>query len=144
VSTPARTNPITGREATCVPLGLTKLRALLPRVLPYPWHVVATDPDGGLAYDSDRLRVLVDAHIEEDGKAWIHLSVSRRDRRLPTWEDLVTIRDVFLGAEQLAVQVLPPRSEHYDAGLGVEVLHLWAPLESDPLPNFLRARGGTL
>jgi hypothetical protein len=49
-----------------------------------------------------------------------------------------------MGCEQLAVSVLPPRSEHYDARTGVEVMHLWAPLDGSPLPNFLRARGGTL
>jgi hypothetical protein len=142
--TPARLNPVTGREATCIPLGLEALRQLLPRILPYPWHIVGTDPEGGLAYDSDRLRAIVDAHVEEDGKPWMHLSVSRRDRRVPTWDDLVAVRDLFLGRERLAVQVLPPRSQHYDAGLGTEVLHLWAPLEHYPLPDFLRARGGTL
>ena len=116
---------------------------MLPRVLPPNWRKrLAKHFDG--VYDSPSLTVIFSAGIEEDGKRWAHVSVSRADNTVPSWLDLVEVRDVFLGREQFAVQVLPPRAEHYDARTGKDVLHLWAPLDGAPLPNFLRARGGTL
>ncbi len=130
--------------------------ALLPRVLPVgwarvPWHTPAFDCHGigGCA----GLRALVSAGIEEDGRRWLHVSVSRRGRT-PSWEDLDAVKRLFIGDERYAYQVHPPRAEHYngqltgalgDPGRVGNVLHLWAPLEGEsPLPNFLRARGGTL
>lgn len=61
------------------------------------------------------------------------------------------MKRIFIGDERVAYQVHPPRKDHYAAAalppgprVGT-VLHLWAPLEGrPPLPNFLRARGGTL
>ena len=128
------------RGVTYQDLPEAEQEALCPRVLPYPWQ-----RHGRMAaWDSDRLRVLLSAGIEDDGKRWLHLSCSRRDRRTPTWEDLTKVRDVFAGPEALAIHVVAPRSEHYDAGLGMDVMHLWVCLDGRPIPDFRRARGGTL
>jgi hypothetical protein len=136
-------NPITGRRVTYQPVPDEEMYDLLPRVLPAGW---AENREAGYdgVYDSSSLRVIFSAGIEEDGKRWAHVSVSRRDLTIPSWLDLVEVRDIFLGRERLAIQVLAPRSEHYTFGRGTEVLHLWAPLEGTPIPNFLRARGGTI
>lgn len=136
-------NPVTGAPIAYRDLPRREVLDLLPRVLPSNWRRVH-DPRFDGVYHSLTLRALFSAGVEEDGRRWIHLSVSRTDRMIPTWLDLTEARDALLGRERLAVQVLPPRAEHYDSGTGVEVLHLWAPLDGSPLPNFLRARGGTL
>ena len=143
-------NPYTGRPAQGYePLPKAEQYALCPRVLPYPWYENRSQGMAGV-YDSDRMRVILSAAREEDGKRWLHLSVSRRDGRIPTWDEIVKVKDIFAGAEALAVHVVPRRSEHYDAVKAghvpgpLEVLHLWVCLDGDPVPNFLRARGGTL
>jgi hypothetical protein len=127
--------------------------ALLPRVLPAGWVRLEA---AGPAFDCHGLgelrglRVLVSAGIEEDGRRWLHVSVSRPNR-CPSWEDMDAVKRIFVGDHRVAYQVHPPRAEHYNAlpaGGGPRwgtVLHLWAPLEGEPpLPSFLRARGGTL
>lgn len=136
-------NPLTGERVAYRDLPIDEVRAMLPRVLPANWRKERAAGFDGV-YSSPSLRVIFSAGVEEDGKRWKHVSVSRADHTIPSWLDLIEVRDVFLGREQLAIEVLPPRSEHYDARTGTEVMHLWAPLDGSPLPNFLRARGGTL
>jgi len=126
----------------------------VPRVLPAGWVRLEAP---GPAFDCHGigacrgLRVLMSVGIESDGRRWMHVSASRAGR-CPSWEDMDTVKRIFIGDERIAYQVHPPRAEHYDAPKGVgpgprvgTVLHLWAPLEGvPPLPNFLKARGGTL
>lgn len=118
----------------------------LPAVLPAGWTRIPADGPafqnvGGLG-PLRGVRVLVSVSIEEDGRRWMHVSVSR-PTRCPSWEDMDATKRIFIGDHRVAYQVHPPRAEHYD--LNRTVLHLWAPVEGDPpLPNFLRARGGTL
>lgn len=152
------TNPETGLPATYVPLEGAEFEALLPRVLPPHWHRRREDPRelaSRAVYETVNTRVIVSAGTEEDGKRWLHLSVSKRDGRMPRWDELLEVRDVVAGAEALAIHVCPPRSEHFDVFMNgvlrdrparerVEIMHLWVPLEGSPLPNFLRARGGSL
>jgi hypothetical protein len=136
-------NPVTGQAVTYRPLPDAEVRNLLPRILPAGWVVIPSLDFEGF-YESSSLRVIFSAGIEEDGKKWAHVSVSRYDKTVPSWLDLVEVRDIFLGRERLAIQVLAPWSEHYTFGRGTEVLHLWAPLDGIPIPNFARARGGVL
>jgi len=73
--------------------------------------------------------------IEQDGELWEHLSVSRKDGKLPSWEQL---RDVFhevCGDQALGIIVIPPKSEHVDIA---EVAHVWRCLTRRPLPDFTR------
>lgn len=145
--------PVTDRVdlesiAPSAPLGdipPEEAEALFPRALPPNWrrrYDVRFGAGTGI-FESVSLAVFFTVGVEEDGQRWAHLSVSRRDGMIPSWLDLVEVRDVLLGRGRLALQVMPPRSDHYSLA-GVEVLHLWAPLARSPLPNFLRARGGVL
>lgn len=66
---------------------------------------------------------------------WAHLSVSaQRPARVPTWQELRWCKEYFLGADRKAIQVLPGRAEYVNHH--EHVLHLYAPLERDPLPDF--------
>lgn len=70
--------------------------------------------------------------IAERFDLWAHLSVSAH-KRLPTWDELRHAKELFLG-DRRAMQVLPPRAEYVN--INPFVLHLYAPLEHDPMPDF--------
>lgn len=91
----------------------------------------------GLRY-SVRLRgVSLIAVIEpetHESELWYHLSVSAtRPARVPTWEELRWCKETFIG-DRKAITVFPVRAE--DVNDAPNVLHLFAPLERDPLPDF--------
>ncbi|MCU0913004.1 MAG: hypothetical protein MUC88_00400 [Planctomycetes bacterium] len=87
----------------------------------------------------DGLAVILSEALERDGNRWRHVSVSARGR-LPTWDELVAVKEIFLGTDSCAVQVLPPRREwvnHHP-----NVLHLFVRVDQRAVPDF--RRGGTL
>lgn len=115
---------------------------------PEPWalDIFPTDPImfkrlpfhpayGDYAYvrNGGGVRVICSARTEADGKRWLHVSCGHRDR-LPTWDELVTVKETFIGRERLAIQVIPRRSEHVNTH--PNVLHLWSCLDGDPTPDF--------
>lgn len=105
----------------------------LQLVLPSGWEQIQWSPDGGAFQHRSGLRVVVSGAIERDGKRWLHVSCSRRDR-VPSWDDLKLVKEVFLGNDRLAVQVLP-RAEEY-VNIHPYVLHLWCCVDGDPVPDF--------
>ena len=92
------------------------------------------------------LRIIVSEGLEDDGRWWLHASVSREDRKMPTYHDLKTLKAICIGPERKAVQVFAPESEHMDiAGKGkrpLQVLHLWSPEDANFLPDFTRGGQG--
>jgi hypothetical protein len=109
--------------------------ASAPMILPAGWKRL-----DAFAYRyRDGLAVIVTQGLERDGKTWVHLSVSHRVR-LPTWEELKAVREVFLGTDSVALQVLPPRSEWVN--VHPNVMHLFKCLDGRPVPDFRRQ--GTL
>lgn len=105
-----------------------------PRVLPHGW-TRAGGLDNAYRHIHRRIVVIVSAAREADGRRWIHVSVSHRDR-LPTWEELREVKDWIIGRAALAVQVLP-RAEEY-VNLHPNCLHVWHCLDGDPVPDFRR------
>lgn len=79
------------------------------------------------------LIVIVSYGFESDGNPWIHLSASRK-RCLPTWDELVRLKELFLGKEICAVQVIPPRSEYVNHH--ENCLHLFARMDKRVVPDF--------
>jgi hypothetical protein len=43
------------------------------------------------------------------------------------------VKELFIGGDRQAIQVMPPRSNHVNIH---EVLHLWHCLDGDGLPDF--------
>ena len=84
------------------------------------------------------LAVMLSGAVELDGRRWVHVSLSRRDR-MPSYDDMALVKRVFIGADRKAVQVFPQRREHYS--LHEFCLHLWHCVDGDGLPDF-RAQGG--
>jgi hypothetical protein len=125
------------------PVQLARLEAL-PRgwrqehfrsILLPEWQPLQSTEDGASYESSDGLCVIVSADVELDGKRWLHVSCSRKDR-LPSWNDLRRVKDLFIGMSRTAVQVLP-RQEKY-VNVHPRVLHLFTCLDDDPLPDFTR------
>ena len=114
---------------------LRKARPISARV------TIIEDRADGYAAGFKHLKFLVSEAREEDGRWWLHASVSRRDRKLPTYEDLRSLKELTIGPDRTAIQVFPPAERHIDVGARlpnpIEVLHLWSP-EEDFLPDFAR------
>lgn len=56
------------------------------------------------------------------GGGWDHVSVSYRNR-IPTWEEMCKIKDMFFDEEEVVVQYHPKKSEYKN--LCETCLHLW-------------------
>lgn len=112
-----------------------------PVVLPPDWREFERDDQGGAKYvnSTRRLAAILSCQIEDDGRAWLHLSVSHRER-IPTHGEMRTVKELFLG-DRYAYAVWPPRVKYVN--LHPNVLHVFALLEArdrQPLPDFT---GGT-
>ena len=87
-------------------------------------------------WEFNGLIILASAGEYDDGKEWLHVSVSRKNR-LPTYEELTRIKRDFIGDDKKAVFVLPEKEKHVN--IHNYCLHLFYSAEN-PLPDFT---GGT-
>jgi hypothetical protein len=110
------------------------LRAMEVR-LPAFWQFDQDSPFG-LIYRHTLvpLRIILTANTEQDGREWVHFSMSHKER-IPTWEEFTAAKDHFLG-DVYAYQILPPKSKYVN--INPKVLHLFHCLEGIPLPDFTR------
>lgn len=86
--------------------------------------------------DPLRAIVSIDLYDRFDAGAghWLHLSVSR-ERRLPTWGDLVRARDALGYQDRCFVQLVPPRSHWLN--VHSHTLHLLHRLDAPTVPDTL-------
>lgn len=110
-----------------------------PRVLPPNWREVDRSPDGTTAYQSFHIRAILSCSIELDGRAWLHLSISTRER-IPNWNEIGQAKRAFLGDRE-AYQVIPPKARYVN--INEKVLHVFALLDetATALPDFTRGSG---
>ena len=108
-----------------------------PRVVPAGWRAL-TELCDGMSYTDGKLTVIISGAREQDGRRWVHLSVSHKDR-IPAWRELRRVKDLFLGQDAKAISVLPAEREYVN--LHPYVLHLWHCLDGDGLPDFTRNTG---
>lgn len=100
---------------------------------PKGWRLVQPSVDGGKYVNAQRgLAVIVTAVLEDDGKPWVHFSLSHK-RRIPTWGELRTSKEAFLGNVH-AYQILPPTAVYVN--INPHVLHLFTCLDGPQLPEF--------
>lgn len=105
-----------------------------PRILPAGWY--QSPQQFGFWFRLDGLKVMLSVEAKDgDPRKWLHVSLSREDR-LPSWDDIRTVKDIFIGRHRTAIQVLP-REEEY-VNLNKTVLHLWCCLNDEVLPDFRR------
>jgi hypothetical protein len=100
------------------------------------WHKDIGGEDGGM-WHLGPLRVIASIGVENDGKAWLHVSCSFA-KGLPEYEDMTAVKRVFIGKDRKAIQVFPAEKEHVNIA---EVLHLYSCLEEDSLPDFTHGTG---
>jgi len=74
--------------------------------------------------DVGKLHCLVSVDPIGDGMVEEHVSISRRDCRVPGWADLMLIRSLAWPDDVEVHQVFPPGDEEWVSVDGVEVLHL--------------------
>ena len=62
-----------------------------------------------------------------------HVSISHRNRRkLPTWNDMARLKDMFFYPDEMVVQIHPAEKNYVHGVNGLEnVLHLWRPMDGD-------------
>jgi hypothetical protein len=70
--------------------------------------------------------------IASNGGGWEHISVTRKSGKIPTWEEMCAIKDIFFNDEEEVVQYHPKKSEYVNIHEGC--LHLWKPT-IDHLPT---------
>lgn len=54
---------------------------------------------------------------------WEHVSVSPYGGKMPTWDDMCTIKDIFWNDEEAVIQIHPKKSEYVN--IVDNCLHLW-------------------
>lgn len=132
---------IKARFERMTPQDWTRIHAELEAVikrLPESWRLLERTLDGITCRHKSGLKVLLSGSKEDDGRLWMHLSASR-ERLVPNWEQLATVKELFLGAEAMAVQVFPRRVNHIN--IHRFCLHLWCCLDADPVPDFSSGTG---
>lgn len=130
-----------GEGGTPLALDACLPRALAPewQEVSGPWVTLGISREYSRAYRSTAgLSVIVSACIEADRKRWLHVSVSHRGRRLPSWYEMCAVKDAFCGPDSTAYQVHPPADKHVN--IHPKVLHLFCCLDGSVTPDF--ARGG--
>jgi tricorn protease-like protein len=96
------------------------------------WRLLKQNPDGEMYLDNSGMSVIVSGEIKE-GKRWVHLSFARKTR-MPSYADIQRVRIVFLGDDNTAIMVWPPKDRYVN--LHPYCLHLWSCLDGDGLPEF--------
>jgi hypothetical protein len=128
-----------------LPRGKTRLGPPIPTdefcpfILPAGWSQIHEAADGRAYRSRQGLIVLVSADMERDGRRWLHVSTSRKDR-IPSYDDLVLVKILFIGETREAYQCFVPKARHFNAH--PFCLHLWCCLDATDgvLPDF--SRGG--
>ena len=105
-----------------------------PLILPAGWRSKLFG-DAGICYihDAQRKSVIVSTAILRDGKRWLHFSIAIKDR-LPTWDEVVEAKELFLGSDVRALCIFPERSKWVN--IHNFCLHLWCCMDGDGLPDF--------
>lgn len=111
------------------------------RMMRHHWELDEEGNDGA-AFRRRHKRVdyvaIFSVHKYPDGRRWLHASLSRGDKRLPTWNEMKWLRDEVIGKDAKAIIVIPPADEHVNQ---YEVHHIWHCLDGDVLPDFTLGTG---
>lgn len=66
-------------------------------------------------------------------RLWQHVSVSQRDQKVPSWDRMSEIKELFIGRDKWAYAVHPPHNQYVNIHPGV--LH-WYGTDTPALPDF--------
>jgi hypothetical protein len=104
------------------------------------WKLMQAGADGlgAWRHGPRRLHLIHSVAFEGDGQLWEHISLSRDDHAMPSWEQ---VRDTFravAGDDATGIVVIPPKAKHVNIS---EVAHAWRCLSRDVLPDFTHGSG---
>lgn len=112
----------------------THLYRALRRAGLRPWPPEAYGPAGIIVTFRARAGSVIVSQCEVDGAQWIHASLAWADR-MPTYDDLVTLKAGVFGDQREAYQVFPPKARHVN--IHAHALHLWGRADGGRvLPDF--------
>lgn len=103
-----------------------------PRVLPGNYRQLEDYANAGYFTRADGMTIISEV-AEYEKRLWLHVSCAFADR-LPSWADLREVKTVFCGPKRLALSIQPSEAEYVN--VHPYVLHLWCPLDHDPIPDF--------
>jgi len=106
--------------------------AVKPTVLPASYQQVEDYVNAGYYRRADGMTVISEV-AEYQKRLWLHVSCAYASK-LPTWADLREVKQVFCGPKRLAISIMPSEAEYVN--IHPYVLHLWCPLDHDPIPDF--------
>lgn len=110
----------------------------LPTELGYRWDVFSRSKAGMTAICKNGLVVMMSGCTEMDDKRWLHLSVSREDR-IPNWDEIVYVKETFLGKDTEGIVKLAPRSQWVN--LMPYCMHIWHCVDGEVTPDFAHGTG---
>ena len=112
-----------------------------PKKINLQQYKVIEERIDGYAYRSLNGLVIISSIAKEaDGRQWLHVSFSRKNR-MPEYKDIQTVKRDFIGEEYKAIMVFPEK-KHY-VNMHKYCLHLFSCVSHDsPIPEF--SKGGLL
>ena len=107
-----------------------------------PTEVMGLKMLAGQLYDRNE-QIWFTLSDNEDG--WEHVAVHvGRGRKAPTWDVMCKVKAAFWRADECVVQIHPDEGEYFHGFDGMEVLHLWRPVDGDwSKLNSMMGRDGT-
>lgn len=122
-------------EALAAAIKERQLLPLPPIDLPAGWRPLSMSNEFGLwvINPARELRVGVSEAIEKDGRRWRHVSASK-PKRVPNYEEMCLVKNVFVGEDVEAYQIGAPKCRHVN--IHPHCLHWWAPMDGPALPDF--------
>lgn len=82
----------------------------------------------GFQHKRTKMVVLRSYSKSSDGSDWIHVSVSYKNKT-PSWEEMAAVKNLFLGPEVEAYQVMPKREDYVNVHR--YCLHIWMPVDQN-------------
>ncbi|SRR6266516_5700595 len=101
---------------------------------PHGWYVLDRkgDTEGtyGMAWrrvTGEALTVIESIAPKEDGHNWLHVSLSKPNKKMPTYEDIQTLRKLFIGEDRECYMIFPTKERYVNIHPGV--VHLYCCLD---------------
>jgi len=67
--------------------------------------------------------------IASTGEGWEHVSVSKKNGKTPTWEEMCFLKDLFFRKDETVIQY-HPKKENY-VNIKKNCLHLWRKIDQE-------------
>ena len=89
------------------------------------FKIIRTDFDGGMGEFTDGIMKGMTV-IWSYGGGWEHVSIDGK-KRMPTWDEMCQLKEMFFTEDECCVQYHPPKSEYVNNI--PYCLHIWKPIE---------------